>query len=64
MIMSYIDLYRKQKNISVGKITTVFCGSGEEVVSRIRALVVEKNSWNCRVSKTKIDPKLEGGFTL
>ena len=23
MIMSYIDLYRKQKNISVGKITTV-----------------------------------------
>ena len=53
MIMSYIDLYRKQKNISVGKITTV-CPVAEEVVSRIRALVVE--------FKTKIDPKLEGGF--
>ena len=41
MIMSYIDLYRKQKNISVGKITTV-CPVAEEVVNRIRALVVEK----------------------
>ena len=43
MIMSYIDLYRKQKNISVGKITTV-CPVAEEVVNRIRALVVEENS--------------------
>ena len=60
MIMSYIDLYRKQKNISVGKITTV-CPVAEEVVSRIRALVVEKTHGTVEF-KTKIDPKLEGGF--
>lgn len=60
MIMSYIDLYRKQKNISVGKITTV-CPVAEEVVNRIRALVVEKTHGTVEF-KTKIDPKLEGGF--
>ena len=57
MIMSYIDLYRKQKNISVGKITTV-CPVAEEVVNRIRALVVEKTHGTVEF-KTKIDPKLE-----
>ena len=62
MIMSYIDLYRKQKNISVGKITTV-CPVAEEVVNRIRALVVEKTHGTVEF-KTKIDPKLEGGFSL
>ena len=52
MIMSYIDLYRK--------ITTV-CPVAEEVVNRIRALVVEKTHGTVEF-KTKIDPKLEGGF--
>lgn len=60
MIMSYIDLYRKQKNISVGKITTV-CPVSEEVVNRIRALVVEKTHGTVEF-KTRIDPNLEGGF--
>ena len=62
MIMSYIDLYRKQKNISVGKITTV-CPVAEEVVNRIRALVVEKTHGTVEI-KTKIDPKLEGVLSL
>ena len=52
MIMSYIDLYRKQKNIGVGKITTV-CPVAEEVVNRIRALVVEKTHGT--VSYTHLD---------
>lgn len=60
MIMSYIDLYRKQKNISVGKITTV-CPVTEEVINRIQALVVEQTHGTVEL-KTKIDPKLEGGF--
>lgn len=60
MIMSYIDLYRKQKNISVGKITTV-CPVAEEVIGRIRALVVERTHGTVEF-KTRIDPKLEGGF--
>ena len=60
MIMSYIDLYRIQKNIRVGKITTG-CPVAEEVVNRIRALVVEKTHGTVEF-KTKIDPKLEGGF--
>lgn len=60
MIMSYIDLYRKQKNISVGKITTV-CPVTEEVIGRIRALVVEQTHGTVEL-KTKIDPTLEGGF--
>ena len=47
-------------NISVGKITTV-CPVAEEVVNRIRALVVEKTHGTVEF-KTKIDPKLEGGF--
>lgn len=60
MIMSYIDLYRKQKNISVGKITTV-CPVAGEVIDRIRTLVVEKTHGTVEF-KTRIDPKLEGGF--
>lgn len=60
MIMSYIDLYRKQKNISIGKITTV-CPVSDEVINHIRALVVEKTHGTVEF-KTRIDPKLEGGF--
>lgn len=60
MIMSYIDLYRKQKNISVGKITTV-CPVADKEVDRIRALVVEKTHGTVEF-KSRIDPKLEGGF--
>ncbi len=60
MVMSYIDLYRKQKNISVGKLTTV-CPVSHEIVDRIRALVVEKTQGTVEFM-ARIDPKLEGGF--
>ena len=61
MIMSYIDLLSENRRISASvKITTV-CPVAEEVVNRIRALVVEKTHGTVEF-KTKIDPKLEGGF--
>lgn len=60
MIMSYIDLYRKQKNISIGKITTAYPISGD-IVKRIRDLVVEQTHGTVEF-KTKTDEKLEGGF--
>lgn len=60
IIMSYIDLYRKQKNISVGKITTV-CPLSDEVIARIRALVVSRTHGTVEFI-TKTDPRLEGGF--
>lgn len=60
MIMSYIELYRKQKNISVGRITTV-SPIAEGVAGRIRALVAEKTHGTVEFS-TRLDPKLEGGF--
>lgn len=60
IIMSYIDLYRKQKNISVGKITTV-CPLSDEVIARIRALVVARTHGSVEFI-TKTDPRLEGGF--
>ncbi len=60
MLMSYIDLYRKQENIRVGKITTA-CPVSEHVIERIRALVVE-HTHGTVVLDTKVDPGLEGGF--
>ncbi len=62
MLMSYIDLYRKQENISVGKITTA-CPVSEHVIDRIRALVVE-HTHGTVVLNTKVDPSLEGGFVF
>ena len=41
MINSYIDLYRKQKNISIGKLTTAY-PVAPEVVERIRKIVVSR----------------------
>lgn len=60
MIMSYIDLYRKQKNIYVGKLTTA-CPVTDEEIGRIRDFVVERTHGTAEF-ETKIDPKLEGGF--
>lgn len=60
MMMSYIGLYRKQKNITVGRMTTV-CPIADEVAGRIRALVMEKTHGTVELS-TRLDPKLEGGF--
>ena len=60
MINSYIDLYRKQKNISIGKLTTAY-PVAPEVVERIRKIVVSRTKGTAEFV-TKVDASLEGGF--
>lgn len=60
MVHSYIDMYRKQKNISIGKLTTA-CPVSEEVVDRIRRLVVHQTKGTVEFA-TRVEPELEGGF--
>ena len=60
MINSYIDLYRKQKNISIGKLTTAY-PVAPEVVERIRKIVVSRTKGTAEFA-TKVGASLEGGF--
>ena len=60
MINSYIDLYRKQKNISIGKLTTAY-PVAPEVVERIRKIVVSRTKGTAEFA-TRVDASLEGGF--
>jgi len=60
MVHAFIDMYRKQKNISVGRLTTAYPVK-DEVVSRIRKLVVDETKGTVEFS-TKTDPELVGGF--
>ena len=60
MINSYIDLYRKQKNISIGKLTTAY-PVAPEVVERIRKIVVSRTKGTAEFA-TKVDASSEGGF--
>lgn len=62
MVMSFMDLYRKQRNISIGKITTASPIS-PEVIERVRAMV-EKQTKGTVEFKTRTDEKLGGGFIL
>lgn len=57
---SFIDLYRKQEKIRVGKLTTAVPIKPEEV-ERIRRIVVESAGGTAEFA-TKVDPKIEGGF--
>ena len=57
---SFIDLYRKQEKIRVGKLTTAVPINPEEV-ERIRRIVVEAAGGTAEFA-TKVDPKIEGGF--
>lgn len=57
---SYIDLYRKQEKIRVGKLTTAVPIAAEEV-ERIRQIVVNAAGGTAEFA-TKVDPKIEGGF--
>ena len=57
---SFIDLYRKQEKIHVGKLTTAVPIKPEEV-ERIRRIVVESAGGTAEFA-TKVDPKIEGGF--
>ncbi|MBO5250996.1 MAG: F0F1 ATP synthase subunit delta [Bacteroidaceae bacterium] len=57
---SFIDLYRKQEKIRVGKLTTAVPIASEEV-ERIRKIVVDAAGGTAEFA-TKVDPSIEGGF--
>lgn len=57
---AYIDLYRKQEKIRVGKLITAVPIASEEV-ERIRQIVVNAAGGTAEFA-TKVDPKIEGGF--
>jgi len=57
---AYIDLYRKQEKIRVGKLTTAVPIASEEV-ERIRRIVVDAAGGTAEFA-TKVDPSIEGGF--
>lgn len=60
MIRNYIDLYRKQENISIGKLTTAVPMALKEV-ERIRKIIVDHKGGSAEFT-TKVDPDIEGGF--
>lgn len=60
MIRNYIALYRKQENISIGKLTTAVPMALKEV-ERIRKIVVDHTGGSAEFS-TKVDSDIEGGF--
>ena len=57
---AFIDLYRKQEKIRVGKLTTAVPIAPEEV-ERIRQIVVQSAGGTAEFA-TKVDPSIEGGF--
>lgn len=57
---SYIELYRKQEKIRVGKLTTAVPIAPEEV-ERIRKIVVEHAGGTAEFT-TIVDPSIQGGF--
>ena len=59
-MQKFIDLYRKQEKIRVGKLTTAVPIAPEEV-ERIRKIVVESAGGTAEFA-TKVDPSIEGGF--
>ena len=57
---AFIDLYRKQEKIRVGKLTTAV-PIGHEEVERIRQIVVQSAGGTAEFA-TQVDPSIEGGF--
>ena len=57
---AFIDLYRKQEKIRVGKLTTAVPIAPEEV-ERIRKIVVQSAGGTAEFA-TQVDPSIEGGF--
>lgn len=57
---AFIDMYRKQEKIRVGKLTTAVPVASEEV-ERIRKIVVDAAGGTAEFT-TKVDPAIEGGF--
>jgi len=62
IMLSFIDLYRKQKNIRYGKLTTA--SAVDEVTGeRLMALVTDNVGGTLELEKV-IDPAIMGGFIL
>ena len=62
MANSYVTLYRKQKNVIRGKLTTAAQVSAD-TVQKMRALV-ESNTQGTVEFETEVDPDIIGGFIL
>ena len=62
MAASYITLYRRQKNIICGKLTTAVAVS-TETEDKMRKMVEEKTHGTVEF-KTEVDPDILGGFIL
>lgn len=60
MNQAFIDLYRKQEKIRVGKLTTAVPIAPKEV-ERIRLIVVNHAGGTAEFT-TKVDPSIKGGF--
>ncbi len=58
----YLDLYRKYKNISLGKLVTA-CPVDDTTINKIKQLVKQKEEGTIEFV-TEVDPKLGGGFIL
>ncbi len=58
----YLDLYRKHKNITIGKLITAM-PVDDKVVGKMKNLLQEKLEGTLEF-ETKIDPDIEGGFVL
>lgn len=62
MLLSYADLYRRQKNICMGRLTTVHPVS-EAVLERMRTVIAQQTHGTVELD-TRTDARLEGGFVL
>lgn len=62
MAASYITLYRKQKNITRGKLTTAVAVS-DATEQKMKAMVEAKTLGTVEF-KTEVDPQIIGGFIL
>lgn len=58
----YMDLYRKDKNINVGKLTTAIPAS-DSVIEKMKSLLQNKDFGTLEL-ETETDPSIEGGFVL
>ena len=60
MVSSYGDIYRKHKNISIGKLITAY-PVADEVIERIRTIVARTTKGSVEFVNN-VDPSIEGGF--
>lgn len=62
MAASYLTLYRKQNNITEGKLITAAPAS-DKIINRMKAVVTARTKGTV-LFDTSVDPSIEGGFIL